>query len=119
MPQEDLSCRSMTRVYMRIVFVLRGLTFSSPQFFRDMQEAVIKEIPYMDTFSLVIHSNMRVGKTVVTVRTSAKWGIVFVPGVMEELIPFNLFEYHMVVLETKLMSVQLDVKWKGKVKVCN
>jgi hypothetical protein len=62
---------------------------------------------------------MRVGKTVVTVRTSAKWGIVFVPGVMEELIPFNLFEYHMVVLETKLMTVQLDVKCKGKVKVCN
>jgi hypothetical protein len=42
MPQEDLSCRSMTRVYMRIVFILRGLTFSS-QFFRDMQEAVIKK----------------------------------------------------------------------------
>lgn len=61
----------------------------------------------------MIHSNRRVGKTVVAERTSAMWGIVFVPGVMEELILFNLFEYHMVVLETKLMLVQLNAKHKG------
>jgi hypothetical protein len=77
MPQEDLSCMSMTSVYMRIAFILRRLTFSSPQFFlSNMQEAVIKEVPYMDTLSPVIHSIMGVGKTVAKVRTSAMWGIV-------------------------------------------